>query len=144
MAPPSRLRLKVIGSLLLGALSAALGAGCHDAPADAGPCSGALSEAVVFSEGALVYPDESLEGIEGWVVDPEPLKRGHHPVERFWRDETTCEWLGGWYNWAPPWREEVEVSPQAREDHPQRTLTPSLPRPRLRRTWLPGRPHDMD
>ncbi len=50
----------------------------------------------------LLYPDDSLPGYPGVVVDPAPLARGDHPVLRYFLDPVRCELAGGPYMWAPP------------------------------------------
>jgi hypothetical protein len=52
--------------------------------------------------GSIVYPDHTLTGIEGLVIDSRPLSRGDHPVARYWRHPTSCNIEGGIYPWAPP------------------------------------------
>ncbi|MDP6943626.1 MAG: hypothetical protein QF464_05705, partial [Myxococcota bacterium] len=74
--------------------------GCNGQEADA--CHGSLESAVTVPPDSHVYADTSLPGIEGWVIDPTPLARGEHVVQRLWRDPATCEFVGGWYAWAPP------------------------------------------
>ncbi len=52
--------------------------------------------------GINVYPDRTIPGREGLVLDPYPMSRGDHLVERWWRDPATCGIDGGTYDWAPP------------------------------------------
>ncbi len=52
--------------------------------------------------GAIIYPDETLPGVEGVVIDATPWRRGEHAVDRWWRDPASCELVGGTYSWGPP------------------------------------------
>ena len=89
----------------------AASAGCQETQEEV-PCGITLEEAlselgIAPEPGALwagvsVYPDRTVEGREGLVLDPYPMSRGDHLVERWWRDPSTCVVDGGVYDWAPP------------------------------------------
>jgi hypothetical protein len=74
---------------------------CQATPAPPPRCTTPFSQEIQVSAESLVVRDTTLLGVEGWLVDPEPLRRGDHPVRRLWRDPESCAWEGGWYAWTP-------------------------------------------
>jgi len=62
-------------------------------------------------------PERSLPGVEGLAVDPLPLARGAHPVERWWRDPRSCQVVGGVYAGPLP-ASSWEPSPLPPSDEP--------------------------
>jgi hypothetical protein len=81
---------------------------------------------------ASVYKDETVPGREGFVVDPTPMSRGDHLVERWWRDPATCQIEGGAYTWSPP-QPRTESSPNG-----QTNLLTSFANPRVHALVIAG------
>ena len=110
IAPAVAPLLTLLLSGLAGPLAACPASPSDHDPAPAQTCEEPLEQAVdaARADAGLAAPspawapparsaERSLPGVEGVALDPSPLGRGAHPVERCWRDPSTCKVVGGAY-----------------------------------------------
>lgn len=82
---------------------------------------------------AEIYADLTVAGVEGVVLDPRPLGRGEHAVERWWLAPNSCTPSGGYYGWGPPPPAVADDTPPAPGE-----VTPSAGWSRIRALVITG------